>query len=150
MPTLEAVDAKIERARAESRLLKGEIAAFCEERTRLIVREDCGEQERWVYRGDTPKVPIQWSIRAGEFAYNLRSALDHLVWQLVLDNEKQPGEHNQFPIQHEYNASNFRKYLRGVSQSVKGYIKSVQPYQITAVEYPPDTDRVGMAHAYPV
>ena len=71
MPTLEAVDAKIDRARSELRLLKADIATFCEERARLILREDCGEQERWVYRGDAPKAPIQWSIRAGEFAYKL-------------------------------------------------------------------------------
>lgn len=77
---LEAVDAKIDRARSELRLLNADIAAVCDERARLIVREECDdEKERWVYRGDTPKAPIQWSIRAGEFAYNLRSALDHLV-----------------------------------------------------------------------
>ena len=35
MPVLEAVDAKIERARSELRLLKADIAAFCEERARL-------------------------------------------------------------------------------------------------------------------
>ena len=147
MPTLEAIDAKIERARSELRLLKTDIAAFCEERARLIVREDCGEQERWVYRGDTPKVPVQWSIRAGEFAYNLRSALDHLVWQLVLANGECPDRNTEFPIQAQVSQSNFKRDLRGVSQIVSDYIKSVQPYQVTVSEYPPDSDRVGMGLA---
>ena len=142
MPMLEAVDAKIDSARSELRLLKADIAAFCEERARLIVREDCGEQERWVYRGDAPKAPIQWSVRAGEFAYNLRSALDHLVWQLVSANEDCPGRHSEFPIQSNYNRDNLKSTLRGVSPMVISYIKSVQPYQITERKYPSDSDRV--------
>ena len=97
MPTLESVDAKIDRARSELRLLKADIAAFCEERARLIVREESDDKkELWVYRGDTPKAPIQWSIRAGEFAYNLRSALDHLVWQLVRVNGGNPCKQTEF------------------------------------------------------
>ena len=143
MTTLEAVDAKIERARSELRLLKADIAAFCEERARLIVREVCDDElERWVYLGDTPRAPVQWSIRAGEFAYNLRSALDHLVWQLVKINGGSPGIHTEFPIQSRWKASNFRKNLKGVTRSAKDYIKSVQPCAITEREYHPNFARV--------
>ena len=145
MPTLEAVDAKIERARSELRLLKADIAAFCEERARLIVREEDGEQERWVYRGDSPEAPVQWSIRAGEFAYNLRSALDHLVWQLVEANGKSPGRRNEFPI-HDCNNSHNRRTLNssldGISCAAQHYIKSVQPFTISEREYYSDSDRV--------
>lgn len=145
MPTLEAIDAKIERARSELRLLKADIAEFCDERARLIVCEECDdERERWVYRGDTPRAPIQWSIRAGEFAYNLRSALDHLVWQLVMVSGSSPGRHTEFPIQsHDSrNLSNFNRNLSGVSGTAKRYIRSVQPYQITERDYPSVTDRI--------
>jgi hypothetical protein len=44
-----------------------------------------------------------WGVRVGEFAHDLRSALDNLVWQLVLVNGKEPGDHNQFPIYTEAN-----------------------------------------------
>ena len=143
MPTLEAVDAKIERARSELRLLKADIAAFCEERARLIVREECDdERELWVYRGDTPKEPIQWSVRAGEFAYNLRSALDHLVWQLVEVNGKRPRSRSAFPIQHKSNSGALKNQLRGVNQSATDYIESVQPFTISEREYYSDSDRV--------
>lgn len=147
MPTLEALDAKIERARSELRLLKADIAAFCEERARLIVREVCGEKERWVYHGDTPEAPIQWSVRAGEFAYNLRSALDHLVWQLVGVNGKCPGRRNEFPIQDNSNRDNFKRALNGVSPTAVAYIESVQPYHIVERAYPSDADiaRKGLA-----
>ena len=143
MSTLEAVDAKIDRARSELRHLKADIAAFCEERARLILREDCGEQERWVYRGDAPKAPIQWSIRAGEFAYNLRSALDHLVWQLVLANAGCPSRDNQFPIQAYANQNNFKGNLRGVSPNAVEYIESVQPYHFSERQCQSDADRAG-------
>lgn len=144
MATLEAVDAKTERARSELRLLKADIAAFCHERARLIVREECDDgRERWVYRGDTPKAPIKWSIRAGEFAYNLRSALDHLVWQLVEVNGGVPSRSNQFPIQHSPKEDDFSKKTRGISRPAADYMKSVQPYQRSKQLYPPDFERVG-------
>ena len=133
MPPLEAVDAKIARARSELRLLRAEIAAFCQDRARLIVRELVGHgEERWVYRGDVSKAPIEWSIRAGEVAYNLRSALDHLVWQLVKANDKNPCSRNAFPIQGTRNKKIFAKRLLGVSPDVKDYIASVQPYHLEA------------------
>lgn len=127
--TLEAVDAKIDRARGEMRSLKSDIAAFCEERARLILREADGECEHWVYRGGSPKAPIGWSVRAGEFAYNLRSALDHLVWQLVIANNGCPERHNEFPIHSKKDTQRIKKSLKGVAQTAMEYIISVQPYQ---------------------
>ena len=129
MTTLEAVDAKIARARTEWRLLRAEIATFCQERARLIVREPVGDdEEQWVYRGDSPKAPIEWSIRAGEVAYNLRSSLDHLVWQLVKANEECPCARNSFPILGKRDKKTFDKCLLGVCHVVQDYIASVQPY----------------------
>lgn len=145
MPPLEAVDAKVERARNEIRLLKTDITAFCEERARLIVREVRDEQDHWIYYGDAPKPPIQWSVRAGESAYNLRSALDHLTWQLVESNGGSPGKHTAFPILENPDPRIFKRRLCGVSSSAVEYIQSVQPYRIKQrgqVEYPPDSERV--------
>ena len=79
MASLEAVDAKIERARRQLRVLKADVADCCAEHARLIVREEFEKEERWVYRGGEPTMPVRWSIEVGEFAHNLRSALDHLV-----------------------------------------------------------------------
>ena len=54
MMDFEAIDAKINRARGESRSLKTDIVAFCEEKARLIVLENHGDEVWWVYRGDDP------------------------------------------------------------------------------------------------
>lgn len=34
----------------------------------------------------------------GDYVHNVRSALDHVVWQLVIANRGAPGRHTQFPI----------------------------------------------------
>ena len=40
----------------------------------------------------------RWGIVLGDVIHNLRSALDHVVWQLVLLNGATPGPGNQWPI----------------------------------------------------
>ena len=125
------VDAKFERAIKERDALQREIEDFSQAQRDLItheVHEDAGEQI-WIFRGETPRPPIDWSVRLGEVVYNLRSALDHLVWQLVLANGRRPGRHSAFPIfidqgQFEDKAE---PLLRGVSPNVKATIKSLQP-----------------------
>ena len=96
MDTLDGVHGKINRARVSLWDLEADIAAFCEFERRQIVFEHQQHVLRWI--DDTPKVPADYSIRIGEIAYNLRSALDHLVWQLVLVNGACPSTNNAFPI----------------------------------------------------
>jgi len=43
-------------------------------------------------------VPLLFSIICGEAVHNLRSALDYLVWQLVLVEGNKPDRWNSFPI----------------------------------------------------
>ena len=42
--------------------------------------------------------PLRWGAIVGDFVHNTRSALDHLVWQLVRVNGQEPGRWNDFPI----------------------------------------------------
>jgi hypothetical protein len=41
---------------------------------------------------------VHWGVVLGDVLHNFRSALDHLVWQLVLLNGKKGSTDNQFPI----------------------------------------------------
>ena len=41
--------------------------------------------------------PLQWGVVLGEFAHDTRSALDQLIWSLVLAHGGSPGTHTQFP-----------------------------------------------------
>jgi hypothetical protein len=73
----------------------------------------------------------RWGVRIGEFLHNLRSALDNLVWQLVLLNGEQPWDQNQFPI-YTYRAPRpprMDKMLRGVRPDHRAQIEDWQPYR---------------------
>ena len=126
------INAKIDRASNAIGALSSEIDELCTNIRQGIVHEidgDAGEQ-RWDYRDRAPEVPIEWSIRAGEILYNLRSALDHLVWQLVLANGNEPTISNQFPIVDQEEAWNSRSAnnLRGVADENKKIIRHLQPF----------------------
>ena len=136
MVNLEAVDAKVERAHDQLRRLRGEAADFCRERSRLIMPEQCGDRRLWVYRGGQSTLPVRWSVRVGEFAHNLRSALDQLVWQLAAahgecaglhGDTSCPGRHSEFPIRVRRDPGRLDAQLCGVGPAAREYIESVQP-----------------------
>jgi hypothetical protein len=45
-----------------------------------------------------PAIKPEWSLMIGDILHNLRSALDHLAWQLVILDGGEPDEQTQFPI----------------------------------------------------
>lgn len=96
----------------------------------------------WVshYQGKPP--PLRFGVIAGDFAHNARSALDHLVHQLVIANGVKPGKHNVFPIYTRHNdwiADLERRDpkrgpspLEGVSTAAWEAIRDIQPFATTA------------------
>ena len=129
---IEGIKGKVTRAEDGLGLLRDEMRQFCGELQESVqheVRVDRDEQV-WVYRGETPSVPIEWSIMTGEILYNLRSALDHLVWELVLANGQTPGPHSAFPIVDRESAwvSRRDRDLRGLSEPAIARIRLLQPY----------------------
>ena len=131
MTNFDGIFAKISRAGDQASSLKADMERFCADIRQSIfheVHEDADEQV-WVFRGSTPNVPIEWSIRLGEILYNLRSALDHLVWQLVIANGREPGRHNAFPIiDKQHNWHEATSQLKGVSSTVETMVERLQPY----------------------
>lgn len=83
---------------------------------------------------------VLWGVMLGDVLHNFRSALDHLVCQLVLLNtRKLGGQDNQFPIcssgarywsigrNGQPSTREFR--LRGVSDEHRAVIDGLQPYR---------------------
>ena len=133
MVTLEGINAKIQRAQDEIERLARDIADSCEAQRSLFseeLRPDVGDKI-CVFQAETPLVPIEYSIRLGEVIYNLRSALDQLVWQLVHANYKTPGRHNEFPILDDESRFNdvVNSKLKGISQEASDKIKEMQPFR---------------------
>ena len=84
-----------------------------------------------VLRVRLPRVPDTLGPLIGDFLFNVRSALDHLVWQLVLANGGTPTKANSFPISDDRSA--FRrlagKRLAGIAPNASALIETLQPYQ---------------------
>ena len=133
MVTLEGINAKLERAQDQVEQLSRDIMSSCETQRSLFseeLRPDVGDKI-WIFRGETPVVPIEYSIRLGEIVYNLRSSLDQLIWQLVHANYKAPSHRNEFPIFDDESRFNnvVKTKLAGVSQQSLAKIEEMQPFR---------------------
>jgi len=80
----------------------------------------------------------RWGILLGDVIHNLRSALDHVIWQLVLLNEAKPRPTNQWPMSRsakkyiqprkDGRASVREECLFGVSEPARTVIDGYQPH----------------------
>src|SRR5437879_6743083 len=98
----------------------------------MLARDD--KPDRTVFRlWVKEEPPPRLSVLLGDCVHNLRSSLDHIVWQLVLANGRSPGKHAQFPILDKPPKGIFSPNdIRGVSEEARALIESVQPYQAGA------------------
>jgi len=74
--------------------------------------------------------PIEWAILIGEVAHSLRSALDHMTWQLALSQTSTPYDKTEFPIFTDsalYNRDGSRS-IRNLSVAQRAFVESLQPY----------------------
>jgi hypothetical protein len=110
------------------------------------LRIDTESDPTWrIGRIEIPDAPLtEWGVIVGDFAHNLRSALDHLVYQLAILNECDPEKMGtQFPIftaEDDYLRVSFRgrrkgklssrdSQLWGVSDAHKAIIDGLQPFK---------------------
>jgi hypothetical protein len=135
-PTLEGVRLKLNRAAEQLAGLNALVWAF--RASRSVVGEFDAERSQYVYRvtGDPPD--LSWGIIVGEFAHNLRLALDNLLWQIILARLGTPPENtSQFPIyegkrthRRESSERAVRRVTAGVSADDLTFIEGAQPYQV--------------------
>src|SRR4051812_8089914 len=91
--------AKLDRAKEHQNELQEEGQRFLADAS-FQVDVDVDPKSGWheVRLVRVPSVPLRLCVIVGDLVHNLRSALDHLVWQLVLLEGRTPGGHNRFPI----------------------------------------------------
>jgi hypothetical protein len=136
---LDGVWAKLARADEHLKALDAEIPVFLDSNPHTYRGHIDREASRYVVTIHiTRPPPIEWSVIVGDFVHNLRSALDHLVWQLVLLSGNEPVSGpggNQFPIfttkpgDMRLRNNRFNRQLRGVHRSVRAAIHRIQPYR---------------------
>jgi len=110
------------------------------------LRIDTESDPPWrIGRIEVPDAPLtEWGVIVGDFAHNLRSALDHLVYQLAILNDWNPEKMGtQFPIfttEGDYLRNGYRgrskgelsnrdSQLWGVSDAHKTIIDGLQPFK---------------------
>lgn len=76
--------------------------------------------------------PFKLAAITGDALQNLRSAMDHLVYQLVLANGGKPTRYTSFPISPnatKYMSPESRRKVEGIRQEAKKAIDALKPYK---------------------
>lgn len=96
---LAGVRLKIQRAYAHLAELQEAIETALDSSGERFSNEFDPETKQQVYRAHgLPEIDPKWSLMVGDVLHNLRSALDHLAWQLVILDKGTPCRQTQFPV----------------------------------------------------
>jgi hypothetical protein len=123
---------KLSRASEIVRELHTEITAFHQSNPYKLIAEREASSGAHVVRVrilQTP--PVRWGALIGDAIHNLRSALDLLIWQLVLHAGGTPGKRTAFPIfdrETDFLAG-YAAQLAGTDASVGKRVKALAPYE---------------------
>lgn len=75
--------------------------------------------------------PLRFGVILGDCVHNLRSCLDHIIWQVTLLDDGTPNEQTQFPIASK-SESQFEgmanRRIPGLSAEHRALVKRTQPY----------------------
>lgn len=128
---LDGIWEKIRRADEHIRSLNAEITSLLNSNAYSIVGESKADTQEHVLRVVGPNPPLKLSVIAGEIIHQCRSALDHLIGQLVLANKGTPDYRHEFPIcetPNKFKEACERKKLRGISVTAEATVHALQPY----------------------
>jgi hypothetical protein len=137
--SLEGPVIKLARAESQFYVLQREIDTAWPPEKAWPVRAERhrGGLEYRFYLGEMPGIEPSWALMAGEIMFNLRSALDHLVWELHVRHfrgrpiPEKIERASQFPIFDS--ADDFRRKghrrIKSLSKSDRGTIRFLQPYR---------------------
>jgi hypothetical protein len=96
---LTGILAKLDRADEHLESIETEVARFLYGKPYEVVGELNEEDRAWYFILRVHREPpVRLATLIGDTAHNLRSALDHLVWQLVEISGGTAGTTNAFPI----------------------------------------------------
>lgn len=128
--TLTSAQRKLKRGVEHVQTLCAEADAFEDGKAYLFESErelrSAHEAEYRCFAAQRREMPTHWPLLAGEAIQNLRSALDHLIYEKSGNNRR-----TQFPIftdACEFQVLASRK-MKGVPETVRAKIEEVQPYR---------------------
>jgi hypothetical protein len=139
MDTFDGIRLKRTRAWDQINSLKADIASFlqCDPAPYVPNVDFNGKTQILTISVHINKIPdTMWGIRVGEIVHNLRSALDHVIWELFVKNNRQPPglrDKHQFPIfdkQAGFNSA-IPQFLKGLDNKSVDLLRSEQPFPIS-------------------
>jgi hypothetical protein len=129
------VHIKVERAKEHSRDLEAEVSAFFANKPYVIgTKRNPDTRQLIYYLVSIRDVPARLTLILGDALFNLRSALDHLAYQLVLvGGVMQPNSQHCFPIVDTDDPSRYeterRRKVTGMRQDAIDAIDALKPYK---------------------
>ena len=130
---LELISVKIQRAQEHLASLSSEVRAYLESQPYEVAAKRNPETRRLIYfvAGVRP-TPRRLSALLGDTIQNLRSALDHLAFQLVsVATGKFPTTHVYFPVadDHSKYIKQRRRQLKGAAPAAIAAVDGLKPYK---------------------
>ena len=130
---LDGAHAKLEWANAHVLKLQQELFAFFHRVPYTVWRERnrrTGQIRLLAQDMGVGDPPVSFALLAGEAAYQLRSSLDHVIYQLFLANQTTPDRKTQFPIFETSQGYKIRAnaMIHGASVTAQARIEALQPY----------------------
>jgi hypothetical protein len=150
---LEPINGKLERAHETVVTLQSEISALFRERKHPVI---CNDDIKLIFDEAQyqfgKKVPVRFSVLAGEVIHHFRSCFDHIAWQLA-----DPAVKCEHPTRIEFpvcldvaDKDKAARYQRAIklfpSASARRLIDNVQPYQALKVGQEPRKWRLWILH----
>lgn len=143
MHPLDGTKLKIVRAKEQIDFLYQEIHLFFtgEPKPYEVITESNSKEPSYRVRLKKNRPPPrEWGVLVGEIAYNLRSALDHLAWQLALLTTPTPSSRTEFPIFNDAikfrdSSTGARPKIQNTPIAAQAVIESLQPYH--SGDWPP-------------
>jgi hypothetical protein len=130
--SLDGVWAKLRRAEAQLDEFQAILTAYIKQYEYTFARDKQPREGGWYHvRVVMPDPPLDYGVLVGEYIHNLRSSLDHTVWQLVILNGRRPRGSNQFPVARSlagWRKALCRHQLLGVSSQHAALIRRFQPF----------------------
>lgn len=108
-----------------SKAISDGIVVYAQPRSRYEAGDVVG-----AFKVTLPQVPHIVSILVGETVYNLRSALDYLVYELARYDSASIQDNTQFPIEDTQQVfrGRHRHFIKGLSDEHVASIERLQPY----------------------
>lgn len=123
---------KIDRAKTHIDTLGSTVRQFLESRPYVIAtKRDPQTRRLTYYAASVEEPPEELCEIAGDAFHNLRSALDHLAWQLVVAAGSTPTSDTAFPIYDD--AAKYRDHapwrMRGMAEPAVRAIDALEPWK---------------------